>query len=104
MLPYDKIPPERRTILDFAGRLDGQNGVLGTALAQWAARDDTKAHPEERGAANSAMDAIDAMLRELHVLRARMVSEMRADDDAAMVRAEELLARRRRPRQEEDPR
>lgn len=102
MLPYDEIPPERRAILDFTGCLDGHNGVLGVALAQWAARDDTKAHPEERRAANAAMDAIDAMLRELHTLRARLVSEIRVDDDAAMVRADELLARCRHPRQEGD--
>jgi hypothetical protein len=100
MLPYDKIPPERRTILDFAGRLDSHNGFLGVALAQWAARDDTKAHPEERRAANTAMDAIDAMLRELHQLRARMVSEIRADDDDAMARTEALLDRLRQQRQE----
>jgi hypothetical protein len=102
MLPYDQIPPDRRTILDVPGRLgdEGHNGVLAAALAQWAARDDTKAHPEARRAANIAMDAIDAMLRELHGLRARLVSEIRADDDAAMVRAEQLLARCREPRQE----
>jgi hypothetical protein len=102
MLPYDQIPPERRTILDVAGRLDEHNGFLSVSLAQWAARDDSKAHPEERRAANTAMTAIDAMLRELHELRARLVSEMRADDDAAMVRADELLARCRERRQEDD--
>jgi hypothetical protein len=101
MLPYDKIPPERRTILDFTGRLDGHNGVLGVALAQWAACDDTEAHAEERRAANTAMDTIDAMLSELHVLRARMVSEIRTDDDASLARADELLARCRQLRQEE---
>ena len=42
------------------------NGVLGVALAQWAARDDTRAEPEVRRAANTAMDAIDAMIAELH--------------------------------------
>jgi hypothetical protein len=100
-LPYDEIPPERRTILDFTGRLDEQNGVLGVALAQWAGRDDTQAHPEERRAANTAMDAIDAMLRELHQLRAGLVSEIRADDDDSLARADELLARCRQLRREE---
>jgi hypothetical protein len=61
VLPYDQIP-----------RLgdDGHNGVLGVALAQWAARDDTRADPEARQAANTAVDAIDAVLGELHALRA----------------------------------
>jgi hypothetical protein len=102
MLPYDQIPEDRRTILDVVGRLDEHNGFLSVSLAQWAARDDTKAHAEERRAANSAMDAIDAMLRELHAVRARLVSEMRIDDDAAMARADELLARCRERRQGED--
>jgi len=100
-LPYDKIPPERRTILDVTGRLDEQNGILGVALAQWAGRDDSKAHPEERRAANTAIDAIDAMLRELHQLRARLVSEIRADDDGSLTRADALLARCRQLRREE---
>ena len=40
--PYDQIPPERRTIADYTGRLgdQGHNGVLCVALAQWMARDD----------------------------------------------------------------
>jgi hypothetical protein len=71
VLPYDQIPPERRTIADYTGRLgdEGHNGVLGVALAQWMARDDTRAEPEVRRAANTAMDAIDAMLAELYELR-----------------------------------
>lgn len=101
MLPFDQIPEDRRTILDVVGRLDEHNGVLSAALAQWAARDDTTAHPEERRAANTAMDAVDAMLRELHALRSRLMSETRADDDAAMERADEMLARCRRRRQED---
>ena len=48
-LPYGQIPAERRTIGDFTGRLDGHNGVLGVALAQWAARDDTGPSPRCAG-------------------------------------------------------
>jgi hypothetical protein len=40
--------------------------VLGVALATWATRDGSKAQPGVRQAANTAMDAIDAMLAELH--------------------------------------
>jgi hypothetical protein len=93
MLPYDQIPPERRTIADFTGRLGESNMMLATALAQWMARDDTRPDAEARQAANTAMDAIDAMLGELHVLRARLVSEIRASDHAAEARADELLRR-----------
>jgi len=94
-LPYDQIPEDRRTIGDFAGRLDEHNGVLGVALAQWMARDDTKAESAIRQAANTAMDEIDAMLRELHALRSRLVSEIRASDDASDARADALLFRDR---------
>ena len=103
MLPYDQIPEDRRAILDFTGRLgdEGHNGVLAVALAQWAARDDSEPDPEARQAANTAMDAVDAMLRELHELRARLVAEIRASDDAAAARADQLLAPCRQFRQED---
>jgi len=90
-LPYDRIPPGRRTIVDFTGRLDEHNGVLGVALAQWMARNDSKAEPDARQAANTAMDAVDAMLREVHALRARLANEIRESDDAAAVRVDALL-------------
>lgn len=71
------------------GRLE----ALQAALALWDARDDTRPQPAIRRAANDAMDEIDAMLRELHELRARLVTEIRASDDAAAARADALLAR-----------
>jgi hypothetical protein len=94
MLHYDQIPAERRTILDVTGRLgdDGHNGVLDVALAQWAARDDTRADPHARIAANTAMDAIDAMLRELQALRSRLVDEIRESDDIGAARVDAMLA------------
>ena len=98
MLTYDQIPPERRTIGDATGRLDEHNGALGVALAQWLAREDTKAEPDARRAANTAMDEIDAMLRELHELRSRLVGEIRASDDLSAVRVDALLERSRRER------
>lgn len=94
-LPYDQIDPARLAIGDATGRLDGQLGVLGVALAQWQARDDTRPEPAVRRAASAAVDAIDAMLGELHALRGRLVTEIRASDDASAARAGELLARHR---------
>ncbi len=95
MLTYDQIPPERLPILDYTSRLgdDGHLGVLGVALAQWVARDDTRAEPEVRRAANTAMDSVDAMLAELHELRSRLVGEIRASDDANAARVDAMLAR-----------
>ena len=90
-LPYDQIPPDRRTIGDFTSRLNEHNGVLGVALAQWMARDDSKAQPTIRQAANTAMAEVDAMLGELHALRSRLVSEIRASDDATAARVDALL-------------
>jgi hypothetical protein len=75
--------------------LRGHLGELETALALWAARDDTKAQPGVRQAANDAVDAVDAALRELHGLRSRLIPEIRSADDAAMARTEELLRRLR---------
>jgi hypothetical protein len=73
-------------------RLDDHLGVLGVALAQWAVRDDTKAQPDVRLAANAAMDAIDGMLAELHRARATLLAEIRVSDDATAARADAMLA------------
>jgi hypothetical protein len=72
--------------------LEDPTGVLAVALAQWETRDDTRPQPAVRRAANTAMDAIDVMLRELQLMRARLVGEIRAADDAAAARADALLA------------
>ena len=96
MLPYDQIPPERRTIADYTARLGDErhNGFLAVALAQWMARDDSKADVGARQAANTAMDEIDAMLRELYQLRARLVSELRQNDDIRAAQVNAMLADR----------
>ncbi len=66
--------------------------MLGVALAQWAARDDTRPQPEITRAGNTAMEAVDRMLADLHSLRGRLVSERRTSQEAAMARSGELLA------------
>ena len=96
-----KAPPESTTdtgsvprsgdrSLDLIGRA---LGILAVALAQWSARDDTRPQPEVRQAANTAMDAVDSMLGELHQLRSRLVGEIRVSDDAAAARVDAMLAR-----------
>lgn len=67
---------------------------IGAYLAMWAIRDDSKPCPDARRAANSAMDAIDRALAELHALRSRLVSDIRQSDDAAMARTAAMLAER----------
>ena len=80
---------------DVYARLEDPMGVLSVALGQWEDRDDTKAQPEVRRAANTAMDAIDGMLRDLHAMRSRLVGEIRDSDDAAAARADAMLANAR---------
>jgi hypothetical protein len=75
--------------------LRGHLGELETALALWLTRDETKAQPGVRRAANDAIDAVDGALRELHGLRSRLVAEIRAADDTSMARTEKLLRRLR---------
>ena len=81
---------------EAAGAISAHIGDLGTALAIWQARDDTKPCPEARHAANDAMDAIDAALAGLHAIRARLITEIRVSDDATAARVDELLARSKR--------
>ena len=102
MLPYDQISKERLAVGDLADPLDDELGLLNVSLAVWMARDDSKADASVTRAGNQAIDSIDAMLRQLDQLRARMVAERLADQDIAAARADELLARARQLRQEED--
>jgi hypothetical protein len=60
-----------------------RTGILGVALVQWAERDTARDQAAARRSGRTAVDAIDAMLRELFVLRGRLVQEIRRADDAA---------------------
>ena len=79
---------------DVYAKLEDPVGVLSIALGQWEDRDDTRPQPRARQAASKAMDTIDAMLAELHAMRARLLSEIRASDDANGARADAMLAAR----------
>jgi hypothetical protein len=87
--------PTGRGLADATGRLGDQLGVLGVALAQWAARDDSRAHAAIRRAASTAIETADAMLAELHGLRADLIGQIRRSDDLAAERADALLAKYR---------
>ena len=102
MLPWDQVPEERRAIGGFADPLDEELGLLNLNLAIWMARDDSKADASVVRAGNQVMDSIDAMLRQLHQLRARMVAERREDQDIAAVRVDALLAARQAEEGESD--
>jgi hypothetical protein len=78
---------------DIPGDLDDHLGDLDAAMATWATRDDDKAQPEVTRAGHAAVEAIDAMLAELHRARQQLVAEVRQHQDAAMARLDELLAR-----------
>ncbi len=76
---------------DALASLADRAGYLCAALAVWSGRDDTRPQPEARRAANTAMDAVDAMLGELHALRSRLLGEIRASDDARAARVDAML-------------
>ena len=63
--------------------LRDRTGVLGVALAQWADGDAAQDKAGARRAASAAVDAIDALLRDLYLLRGRLVQEIRQADGAA---------------------
>ena len=102
MLPYDQIPKERLAVGDLATPLDEELGVLNVNLAIWMTRDDSKADASVTRAGNQVLDSIDAMLRQLHQVRVRMVAEYREDQDTAAARADALLERCRQLQQEGD--
>jgi len=57
---------------------------LGAWLGIWVNRSEPDAHDCRR--ASDAVDAIDAMLRDLHQVRARLVGEIRDADDTTAAR------------------
>ena len=81
-------------------RLVNLAGVLGIALRQWAGRDD--GGPGRRRAANEAMAMIDDMLTALQEARRELAAEMRAYDDAALARADQMLDEARARREEQE--
>jgi hypothetical protein len=91
MLPWDQVSAGRRAIGELADPLDDELGLMNVNLAIWMARDDSKADASVTRAGNQVIDAIDTMLRQLHLLRARMAAERREDQDLAAARADALL-------------
>ena len=73
---------------------------LGVWLAVWGAREDGKPDAHARRCAGDAVAAIDGALRELYGIRAQLVGEIRASDDAAAARADAVLAEGRQGRRE----
>jgi hypothetical protein len=65
---------------------------LGLWLAVWEARREPDAHARRN--ASDAVHAIDAAIADLHAIRARLVSEIRASDAASAAGADQLLSRR----------
>jgi hypothetical protein len=65
---------------------------LAAWLAIWEARREPDAHA--RRCTSDAVDAIDAMMRDLHAIRARLAAEIRESDGASAARVDELLRRR----------
>jgi hypothetical protein len=60
--------------------------ILDVALAQWANRGTEPDKAAARRAGSTAVDAIDALLRDLFLLRGRLVQEIRQGDGAARCR------------------
>jgi hypothetical protein len=80
------------------GALRDHLEALSGALAHWKTRDDSKPQPEVRKAANAAMDAIDNAMVTLGRIRAELVDQIRASDDAASARVDRMLTELRAER------
>ena len=59
-----------------------RTGILSVALVRWADRGAAPDKAAARRAASTAVDAIDALLRDLYALRGRLVRELRQADRA----------------------
>ena len=74
---------------DLSRALTAAEGIAGR-LAIWQARTEPDAHA--RRCASDAITAIDTAAAALGRIRARLITEARQADDAALARADELLA------------
>ena len=83
----------------MSAELRGHLAALEAALELWAERDDAIPQPEVTRAGHAAVDAIDALTRELFQIRQRLVGEIRVSQDAGAARADALVARLRQERQ-----
>ena len=68
---------------DPVASLRDHTGILSTALEQWAGQATAPNEATARRAASTAVDAIDALLRDLYLLRGRLVQVIRQADSAA---------------------
>jgi len=68
---------------DLTASLRDHTGILCAALMQWADLGTSRDKAAARRAGHNAIDAIDALLRDLYVLRGRLAREIHQTDDAA---------------------
>ena len=68
---------ERGVMNDPVASLRDRTGILSAALEQWADQATAADKAAARQAASTAVDAIDALLRDLYLLRGRLVQEIR---------------------------
>jgi hypothetical protein len=71
---------------DLTASLRDRTGILCAALVQWADPGISRDKAAARRASHNAIDAIDALLRDLYVLRGRLAREIHQSDDAAASR------------------
>ncbi len=68
---------------DPTASLQDRTGVLCAALMQWSDGDSAAGKAAARRAGSTAIDAIDALLRDLYALRGRLVRQVRQMDTVA---------------------
>jgi len=68
---------------DPVASLHERVGVVTAALEQWTGQTAAPDQAAARQAANTAVDAIDALLRDLYLLRGHLVQEIRHGGGAA---------------------
>ncbi len=91
-VPWDSRGPDTPDAYDAPlSAIRNHADDLGVSLGIWSRRDDSRPDAHARLAANSAMDSVDAMLRELYALRSALVGEIRASDDATGRRVDAML-------------
>lgn len=88
------------------GELEELTGLIGVEVAAWNHMEYPENVPaagehnaEAIKAGHGAVEAIDELLRGLHVLRSQLIDELRADADVRAVKVDAMLAEARARRE-----
>lgn len=91
------VRARRRAIASMSaiGRISEATAIMSFSLARWAGRDDHQPQPGVRQAADTALEAVAAMRKQLADIQSALIQQIAVTDAAAAARTLALVDRSR---------